>query len=392
MTDTFVPAEVFPPGEFIRDELEARGWIQEDLAAILNCSPRLVSEIVSGKRSVTPNTARGLAQAFGTSAQVWMNLESAYQLHRLEEANASDDAVAARSLLFDKAPVREMINRGWLQKSDNPTVLKQQLLQFFDIKTLDDQPQVWSHAARKSTCYDRITPSQFAWLCRCRELSRAVSVGRFTAAKFDRAIASLQECLVHPFETRHAPKILAEAGIRLVIVQHLKATRIDGATMWLNKQSPVIALSLRYDRIDCFWFTLFHELYHVRNRDGLTVAEECPLDVRLVGTDRMPSSDKSENEQNADSFSERSLVDQGELEDFIARTGPAYSKRAIRGFSDRIKIHPGIVVGQLQHRDEIAWTHSREMLVKVRGIVTESTLTDGWGFDAPPTGRQESSS
>lgn len=390
MTDTLVPAEVFPPGEFIRDELEARGWIQEDLAAILDCSARLVSEIISGKRSVTPSTARGLAQAFGTSAQLWMNLESAYQLRKLEEASASDDAVAARSLLFDKAPVREMINRGWLAKSDNPKVLKQQLLQFFDINRLNDQPRVWRHAARKSTCYEDITPSQFAWLCRCRKLAGSVGAGRFTNSKFNRAVASLKNCLVHPNEARHAPKILAEAGIRLVIVQHLKGTRIDGATMWLNKQSPVIALSLRYDRIDCFWFTLFHELYHVRNRDGLAVAEECPLDERLVGTDRMPSSDKSENEQSADTFSERALVDQGEMEDFIARTGPAYSKRAIRGFSDRIKVHPGIVVGQLQHRNEIAWTHSREMLVKVRDIATESTLTDGWGFDAPPTSRQES--
>jgi len=73
-------AEVFPPGEFVKDELEARGWSQADLAEILGRSARLVSEIISGKRAVTAETARGLAEAFGTDAQTWLNLESAYSL------------------------------------------------------------------------------------------------------------------------------------------------------------------------------------------------------------------------------------------------------------------------------------------------------------------------
>ena len=73
-----VPAEVFPPGEFLKDELEAREWTQQELAEIMGRPPRLINEIVHAKRAVTPETAIGLAMALGTSAEYWMNLESQY--------------------------------------------------------------------------------------------------------------------------------------------------------------------------------------------------------------------------------------------------------------------------------------------------------------------------
>src|ERR1035441_6923065 len=79
------PAEVFPPGEFIREEIEARGWSQVELAEILGRPPRLVSELISGKRAITPETAKGLGEAFNTGAQFWMNLESSYRLAQVKK-------------------------------------------------------------------------------------------------------------------------------------------------------------------------------------------------------------------------------------------------------------------------------------------------------------------
>ena len=78
---TRIPAEVFPPGEFIREELEARGWTQGDLAQIMDRPLRLVNELIAGKKQITPDTARGLAKAFGDNDPLyWMNLDSAYRL------------------------------------------------------------------------------------------------------------------------------------------------------------------------------------------------------------------------------------------------------------------------------------------------------------------------
>lgn len=78
------PAEVFPPREFIREEIEARGWSQVEFAEILGRPPRLAGELIASKRAVTPETANALAAAFRASAQLWLNLESSYQLSRLK--------------------------------------------------------------------------------------------------------------------------------------------------------------------------------------------------------------------------------------------------------------------------------------------------------------------
>ena len=79
-----IAAEVFPPGEFLKEELEARNWSQVELAEILDRPPRLISEIIAGKRAVTPETAKGLGEALGTGPEFWMNLESAWQLSKAD--------------------------------------------------------------------------------------------------------------------------------------------------------------------------------------------------------------------------------------------------------------------------------------------------------------------
>src|SRR3954471_21316402 len=77
-------AEVFPPGDFIREELEARGWTQMDLAKIIGRTQPAVNEMITGKRGITPESAVALAAAFGTSAEFWMNLETMYSLAHTE--------------------------------------------------------------------------------------------------------------------------------------------------------------------------------------------------------------------------------------------------------------------------------------------------------------------
>ena len=91
----FKAAEVFPPGEFIREKLEARGWTQNDLAEILGRPLAAVNQILQGKRAITPRTARELAAAFGTSAELWLNLETAY---RLSLAGEPDPKIRKRAL------------------------------------------------------------------------------------------------------------------------------------------------------------------------------------------------------------------------------------------------------------------------------------------------------
>jgi HTH-type transcriptional regulator/antitoxin HigA len=80
-------ARVFPPGDFIREEIEARGWTQADLAKILGRPLQTVNAIINGKKAVTPETAVELAAALGTSPEFWLNLEAAYALSQTPPPN-----------------------------------------------------------------------------------------------------------------------------------------------------------------------------------------------------------------------------------------------------------------------------------------------------------------
>lgn len=362
-----IPAEVFPPGDLIREELEARGWTQADLAEILGRPSRVVSEILSGRKAITPETAHGLGEAFGVGAQFWLNMESSYRLHVYRSKNAATSTVVRKAALYEKAPMKDMLKRGWLAPSENIDVLEKQLDAFF-------AEPVLGAAARKSTPYDETTTAQRAWLHRAKHLAATIDARKYSEHRLLSGLDKLKALMVEPEEVRHVPRFLGELGVRFLVIEHLSHTKIDGACIWL-KSSPVVVLSMRYDRIDSFWFTLAHELGHVINKDPFS------LDIDLTAEEG--GEGKPEQEAKADRFAAELLVPQEELDDFVARVEPLYSKKKIEGFASRIGVHPGIVVGQLHNRKKISYSHSRDMLVKVRGLLLESSLCDGWGHVAP---------
>ena len=78
------------PGEVLHEEfLEPMGLSQYRLAKEIHVSPRRINEIVKGTRAITADTALRLGRYFGTSAQLWVNLQSSYDLveRRLDGEN-----------------------------------------------------------------------------------------------------------------------------------------------------------------------------------------------------------------------------------------------------------------------------------------------------------------
>lgn len=365
--------EAFLPGEFIREELEAREWGQIDLAAILGRSPNIISDIISGKRSISPDIAQELASAFGTSAELWLNLQTA---HDLAMAERSNHAVARRAVIYDRVPIREMLKRGWIGESSNVDVLESRVCQFLEISDLRSEAS-FAHAARKSDDYGKITTAQLAWLMRAKKLAQALKAeAKYLDDRFDLMMTELASLLSEPESIRTIPRILSKYGLRFIVVEHLPKTKVDGACFGLDEHSPVVVLSLRYDRIDWFWHTLCHELKHVRERDW----ERAPLvETKVMGEDAQPTDEKPDEEKKADKFASEFLVDQPRLDDFVARHHPFYSQKSIIAFSKLIPVHPGIVIGQLQFKGVMRYSNLRGLLVRVRDIITSTAITDGWG-------------
>lgn len=367
-----IPAEVFPPGYILREELDKRRWTQVELSEILDRPARLVNEIISGKRAITPETAKGFSAAIGNSPEFWMNLETSYQLSKASFDTSS--AVARRAKLYGKFPVKEMVRRKWVENSDNFDMLEKNFCKYFSIDSLNEAPG-FQYAAKK-TEYNEDSIRQLAWLNRAQQIALTVAASEFSVERLKIAIEVLRGCLSNVNAVRQVSKVLSDAGVRLVVVEYLPGAKLDGACFWINGGSaPVIALSLRLDRFDNFWHTLFHELDHVLHGEG----KDNPM-VDLIDTERASTTKQSPKEEvRANAAAANYCVPCDVLEEWINSTGRASSRKKIVAFAHSLNIHPALVVGQLQHRGVIPYSFHRVLLEKVRSLVVESVVTDGFG-------------
>ena len=197
------------------------------------------------------------------------------------------------------------------------------------------------------------------------------------------AIAQLKPLLVSPEASRKVPRILAEAGIRFVIVESLPMAKIDGVCFWLNDSKPVIGMSLRYDRIDNFWFVLRHELEHVLRCHG---RDQIALDAELEGDKAGTGIGVLEEERIANEAAAEFCVPRVQMDRFFERKSPFFAERDILGFAATLQIHPGLVAGQIQKRIG-KYDRFRTHLAKIRAFVAPSAIVDGWG-DIVPVGPQ----
>lgn len=373
------------PGQLVSALLEREGLTQRVLAIALGLSEAAISLIVSDERPMDAKLALALGGLFNVDPQCFLNLQNKYDLAKASYAAPPDPGLAIRAQLFGRLPVGEMIKRGWLKEYDVERApqnaqkdiqkVEAALARFFGVNNVSEI-EFLPHAAKKTNVKSSVTPAQLAWLYRVKQLASVIIPRRpYSSSAVQGSVEKLKSLLVSASETRRVPRILDECGIRYVIVESLPSAKIDGVCFWLNERSPVIGMSLRYDRIDNFWFVLRHELEHVIHQHGRSTVM---LDAELEG-ERAGSGENIEKEERiANRAAEEFCVPKTKMDSFIRRKEPLFTERDILAFSSLHKIHPGLVTGQLQHRTG-RYDQFRNHLVKIRSIITQEALFDGWG-------------
>lgn len=368
------------PGQLILHLLNARGWTQRLLAVIIDADETGVNKLVTDKRPINAEMALLLAEVFEVPPEKFLGLQKSYDLAKAKIALRPDPKRAARAHLFGDLPVGEMIKRGWLDADNIRDVPKVEaaLAKFFRVASSSDI-ETFPHAAKKTNISTEATPAQLAWIYRVKEIAEEMLVGRYSQSTLRTALKKIKALLPHPEETRKIPRILTECGIRYVIVESLPSAKIDGVCFWLDDGSPVIGMTLRYDRIDNFWFVLRHEIEHVLRLHGQdAIMLDTELEGERAGTgDNIPDEERVANEAAANF-----CVPKVNMDSFIARKSPFFAERDILGFASTIHVHPGIIAGQLQYRTG-RYDRFRKHLVPVRYAVAPSAIIDGWGDIAP---------
>lgn len=363
------------PGQLIEALLEERGWSNRVLATVLEVEETGISKLISAKKAITPELAISLEEVFGVPAEHFLTLQRNLDLAKARIITRPNPSRAIRAKIFSDLPVVEIIKRGWLNVEDirDLEAVEVAVTKFFGAQRLN-QIEALPHAAKKTSSEAEATMAQLAWLYRVKQIAKDILVPTYSEERTRAALSKLKSYLSSPEEARHAPRLLMECGIRFVIVEGLKASKIDGACLWLDEKSPVIGMTMRFDRMDNFWFVLRHELEHVLQRHGVS---DPMLDVDLGA-----SSSVAQEEQIANEAASEFCAPKAKIESFIARKAPLFPERDFLGLAKILGVHPSLVAGQIQFKTG-RYELFRRHLVKIRDCVLPSSIVDGWGDVAP---------
>lgn len=340
MTDrghVFSPDWVSPPGDTIHDLMTERDWSQAELAHRLGFGLKHLDQLVKGKAPITEDTALRLERVLGSTANFWLNREAKYRerLARLQAVEWLDELPLAD---LRKAKV---IPDERITAAIKPA-LAERLLRFFDIAS----PKEWqSHYGAMQASFRRTKKTQSdigaitSWLRLGERTAEQLETPKYDRAKFKRALQQIRELTVlKPQEFYPELRCFcAEAGVKLALVPALPRAHVSGAARWLDSHSPLIQLSLYGKTNDRFWFTFFHEAAHIL----LHANQKTDIFLDDIGG----TGQSSQHEDEANQWAGDLLIPPGR----ICEVRNPNSKEEILAFAREMNIHPGIVVGRLQH-------------------------------------------
>ncbi|HSL84614.1 MAG TPA: HigA family addiction module antitoxin [Thermoanaerobaculia bacterium] len=349
----YKPESVSLPGETLQEVLDERQITQAELAERMGRPKKTINEIVQGKAALTPETALQLERVLGVPAGFWNNLERNYREH--EARREEEERLASSGEWMRKIPVRKMVELEWIDRHADPVGQARELLNFFGIAS----PERWRDvfelpqaSYRHTASFESETGSLAAWLRKGALEGQEIDCASFDRDRFKAVLVEARGI------TREPPEVFAKAlvercasaGVAVAFVPELPGCRANGATRWLSPRKALIQLSLRYRWADVFWFSFFHEAAHVLLHGK--------REVFIEGGDGAPGEAVEQKEREADRFAARLLIPPGELDRLRPRGGAkGISKARVRAFADESGIHPGIVVGRLQHEGWLPHTH-----------------------------------
>ena len=367
---TYVPQAVFHPGITLLDYIEGYDWTQRELARRSALTPKIISEICSGKASISPITALALENVLQRPAHFWLNLQRLY-----DEAKVRESSAAVRETWADWAasfPTTEMKDLGMLPREGN---LVENLLSFFGVAS----PNAWrsvfaadniSYRQSKHRTIDEFSVA--AWVRATEIAAEKLSVDRFDQAALLDSLRELKAVTRAPIETfiSSVQAICAKAGVAVVWVPALRSTGISGCARWLSNGKALVALTLRYKTDDQMWFTLLHEIGHLLLH---TKKSRFILDNISLLDDESADHDVLKQEEEANRFAADMLIAPSNFSDFVKKHD--FTSEAIYMFAEAVGVSPGIVVGRLQR--ERFLRPSQGNLLKRRLTLGQAELDHG---------------
>lgn len=338
------------PIEAIGFVMEQRGMKQADMVPYIGSRSK-VSEVLRGKRTLSLSMIRSLHAHLSIPAEILIQ----------EGMDFPPDGEAVK---WDSFPVKEIIDRGWAPEFDPKTQAEEIMRELAALACADSYFTEQNYACLRQGARrnDKNDPYAIdAWLLGALAQAETIEIEvKFDPVILDKNFIEKVICLsVLKDGPLKAREFLQNRGIKLVIVPHFKKTYLDGAALINKKGEPIIALSLRYDRLDNFWFTLAHELAHLMLGHVHSAEGQCIIDDLDL---REPQDDK---ENEADELAMDSLIPSQLWDSYPARdTG---KPKDVLDLALKAGIHKSIVAGRIRYERKnyrILWRHVGKDMVR----------------------------
>ena len=328
------------PGEHLLERIEVHGWSQAEFARRAGLTGKLVSEIITGKNPVTPDTAIKLEHVLGLKDYIWLGIQADWDLHQLKQHQRTK--LDKQREVAQRFPLKELKARNVLPKTDDLGALVDGLLSFLGIGSLEAWRSAYGCFAvqhREAKAHASTYEHLFAWLTVGEHRAREMNLPEFDSKKFAHAVAEARSLTCEGVEV-FLPKLTGlcqAAGVALICEPPFPKVAVYGSARWVDGDTrAIIQLSLRAKSNDHFWWTFFHECGHITLHRGKSFAD-----------DLYASGSKAEDEANA--YAERVLYGQG-------GAGPVLDRatRSVQGvcmLAEELGLHPGILVGLFQHHE-----------------------------------------
>ncbi len=346
------PDYAVSPGAVLKERLEVLDISQAEFARRCGRSAKLISEIISGKAPLEPETVLQFEKVLGVDASIWSGIETNYQIHRARKLDAEN---AAAHLEWAKSfPVRELIKRKYIQRPDSEadTVLK--LLQFFGVGSVDawhiryNSANVSWFRSASSTSNEAVLTT---WL-RLGELEAELQDCKdYNQGHFIKSMEEIRKLTREPIDKalQQASLLCNQAGVALALIHPFPNTVLSGAAWWYSPRKAVIQLNALHKSDDHLWLSFFHEAAHIILHSK-----------RRVFVDETKG-ELSQLEFEANDWALRSLVSKSLWQKFLAEH-PKHAD-AIKKFAEIQGIAPGIVVGMMQREGNLPRSRLNQLKV-----------------------------
>lgn len=353
--EPFAPDWVSPPGDTILDIAEERGWTQVELAHRLGYTEKHVSQLVNGKVPLSVDAALRLERVLGSTVDFWLAREANYQKHLARQAAAQRHAGWVAWL--DELPLTELMACNAVPKqrvdAKHKPGLVEASLRFFGVASPDDWRKHYGGmqvAFRRSRAEQSDLGAISAWLRLGEQQAEKLDGPKYDKSRFEQALVAIRglTCQAPEGFEPQLRKLLHEAGVLLVLVPAIPRAHVSGVARWLGPSRPLIQLSLYGKSNDKFWFTFFHEAAHI-----LLHAKSVEDKKSVFLDDPNASHAQDPQEQEANQWAGDRLIPRQH-----AQVLPSLrTKESVIKFAQQIGVHPGIVVGRLQHDGliELSW-------------------------------------